>query len=336
MFLEVNSSSDEFKTDVDRIVLLGEDVMTVYMLPALLALLIKLVIVFYAFGGQKHSKVFAVMVSIFAIHNICEVLVLLEGGGIITSSYILLSYYVTSIWALLAMLVYVSEVSRIQIPWFKGIALCATGLLTAMILFSQGIIGGERSLGYTVTAVRGPFYWVFQAFSLTAFVSAVLLLIKGTKYSEQKGSRVAEDHMVEIQSSYTLLALSPIVIVGLAIMILMNIGVQINAVMVFPVATTLFLLVTLKSEAEHKLTDLRRFLPWSKERRTSREIMEIFSSYSRDDANYRDAVGEIEKLLVLHKYQKSGGNASKTAQQMGMPRSSLYSIFNRLSIKVND
>lgn len=310
--------------------------MNMYILPALVALAIKLVVLFYAYAGHKHSKIFVAMVSIFAVHNICEVLVILEAGGLVSSPIILLSYYVTSIWALLVMLVYASEISRVRVPKFKIGAACVASVLSLLILFSQGIVSGERSLGYTLTAVRGPIYWVFQAFSLVVFMSVVILLIKGTRHSNQKGSRKPEDHLVEIQSSYTLMALSPLVIVCLAVMVLMNFGLQMNAALFVPIASGLFLLITLKSEAQHKLTDLRRFLPWSSERKTSREIMDIFSSYSCDDVSYREAVGEIEKLLVLHKYEKSGGNASQTAQQMGMPRSSLYSIFNRLSIKINE
>jgi len=310
--------------------------MNIYVLPALLALLVKLVVLFYAFGGQKHSKVFAVMVSAFAIHNVCEVLVILQGGGVVSYSMILPFYYVSSIGAVLAILLYASEVSRIRVPQIKFGAVFAAVALSGLVLFSQSIIGGERTLGYSVTAIRGSMYWMFQAFSLLAFVAAVILLIKGTQHSNEGGSRDLDDHLVEIQSSYTLLALSPLVIVSLVIMIAMNIGLKMNAVWLLPMATALFLVITLKSEAQHKLTDLRRFVPWSRERKTSREIMEIFSGYTRDDTSYRDAVGEIEKLLVMHKYQKSGGNASKTAQQMGMPRSSLYSIFNRLSIKVNE
>jgi len=302
--------------------------MSIYVLPALLALIIKIVVLFYAYRSQGQSKMFVLMVSVFACHNISEVLVFLEAAGTIHSPYVISIYYVSSIWALFTVLSYVLEVCRIEILKLKiGVAALAS-VLTILIVFSHFIIDGERSIGYVVTAVRGPLYWTFQAFSLGIFVSSVALLIKSTNKSK--------NHLIEIQSSYTLLALSPLVIGALSIMTLMNLGVSVNAAAIMPIATTLFLLITFKSETQHKLTDLRRFLPWSQERRTSSDIMEIFSSYAKDDMSYRDAVSDIERLLVMHKYDKSGGNASQTAQQMGMPRSSLYSIFNRLSIKTND
>ena len=84
------------------------------------------------------------------------------------------------------------------------------------------------------------------------------------------------------------------------------------------------------------MTDVRRFIPFSDERQTSNHIMDIFSSYAQDKVNYRDAVSSIEKLLVEHKYDKNDRNATYAAEKMGMPRSSLYSLFNRLEIKKDD
>jgi len=64
--------------------------------------------------------------------------------------------------------------------------------------------------------------------------------------------------------------------------------------------------------------------------------MDIFSTYSQDKLSYRDAVSHIEKLMVEHKYEKNNRNATYAAEKMGMPRSSLYSLFNRLQINKDD
>ena len=116
----------------------------------------------------------------------------------------------------------------------------------------------------------------------------------------------------------------------------MALNLNINATVFVPIMISVFLYITVKSEAQHKLTDLRRFMPFSPERKTSQDIMELFSSYARDETTYRESVNEIEKLLVMHKYNKNEKNASATAETMGMPRSSLYSIFNRLGIKTKE
>jgi beta-lactamase superfamily II metal-dependent hydrolase len=133
-----------------------------------------------------------------------------------------------------------------------------------------------------------------------------------------------------------LLAVLPLLVVAISVVVLMSMGIKINAAGIVPVLTTLFLLITIRGEANHKLTDVRRHIPFSLERKTSAQIMDIFSRYAQDEVNYRDGMAEIEKLLVTHKHSKNKGNVSVTAASMDIPRSSLYSIFRRLDINVKE
>ncbi|MBL4672141.1 MAG: hypothetical protein JKX81_07750 [Arenicella sp.] len=298
--------------------------MNMYILPALVALFVKLGILIVAHRSDTHSKFFYKVVLAFALHNLCEVLLFLKFFIIGNYEPVLLSYYVMSVWGLVFILLYGMEVARANIR-FIGNALLALGVtLTALLLATDLIVAGAHSFSYTMTAIRGPFYWVFQVFSILMYFAVSLVLIQG--YRNAKG------HNMEIRCLSTLVAFAPIVLLSVGIIIVMNLGYQFNATAILPVATSAFLVITLLGESQHKLTDIRRFLPWSPERKTSNEIMDIFSQYARDDVNYREAVSDIERLLVLHKYQKNDANASATAELMGMPRSSLYSIFNRLKI----
>lgn len=301
--------------------------MNIYILPALVALVAKLVILFYAQRSPGQSRMFFSLVLILACHNLCEVLIFLEFSS--GERYEILSaYYVATIWALCFLLIYANEVSRATILKFKTPLIATSVVITLFLVFSNAIIDGGRSIGYVMTAIKGPFYWVFQVFALVMLISTFVLLSAGYKR--------AKNHLIEIQTLNVLIALAPVMIVCFAIIALMNMGFDINATAVLPLATTLFLLMTLKNEAEHRLTDVRRFLPFSIERKTSNEIMDIYTQYARDQISYRDSVNQIERLLVLHKYSKSDGNASETAELMGVPRSSLYSIFNRLRIDTKD
>ena len=125
-------------------------------------------------------------------------------------------------------------------------------------------------------------------------------------------------------------------LVGITLVVLMGFGIKVSGAAILPVTTTLFLLITLKGEPKHGLTDIRRHIPLSLERRKSGQIMDIFSSYAKDELSYRDSLTEIEKLLVTYKHDKNNGNVSTTASTMNIPRSSLYSIFRRLDIVHKD
>lgn len=302
--------------------------MSIYILPAVLALAIKLMILGFSVKGRHQSSVFITMVLILALHNVCEVLGFLEFFDTGPKEYLLRLYYATTIWVTTFMLVYAIEVSRLKLTnWRYGFMLVAA-VISVSVLYTNTVVAGAESLGYIMTVVKGPHYWLFQLYVVAALLAIFPVIVIGYRRTNQ--------HIVELQSIYTLFALAPLIIVGFSILLLMNIGVKVNAAAVIPIASTLFLLITLKSEYRHRLTDVRRFIPFSAERRAANEIMEICSRYSRDEMPYRDGINEIERILVMQKYQKAKGNASATAESMGMPRSSLYSIFNRLNIDTKE
>lgn len=300
------------------------------MMPAIVALLIKLYILLISRKITGQSSIFFTMVLIFACHNIAEVLGFVQYLTGEQQLLILRWYYVMSFCSLAAILLYSIDVSKILMP-HKNISVFIVGLTSFFCILSLTtdlILAGSTSIGYIMTAVKGPYYWAFQVSALLTYAGIFCILIKGYIKAKQ--------HITAIQCSYTLLAFAPKILVGVSLVILMALGVHLNAAAILPITTTLFLLITLKSEAKHKLTDIRRFVPFSIERKTSSEIMDIFSSYAKDETNYRDSMAEIEKLLVTHKHNKNGGNVSTTASSMEIPRSSLYSIFNRLDIEHNE
>lgn len=307
-----------------------ESGMSIYILPAGIALAIKLMVLFVVHNRIGQSSIFIAMVLVFAGHNLAEVLGFLEYFNGDRFDHVLRWYYVMTAWSISLMLLYSLEVSQSShMSKLSTIAvLGGAATISLVILFSDFIVAGAASLGYIMTAEKGEMYGLFLGYVVLSSVIIGVVLFNGYRFSKK--------HLTEIQCSYTLLALSPILISGVAIILLMKIGYEINAAAIFPFMTTLFLLITLRSESKHGLTDIRRHIPFSLERRKASEIMDIFSSYAKDQANYRDSMVELERLMVTYKHDKNAGNVSATAATMGIPRSSLYSIFRRLNIEHKD
>lgn len=298
--------------------------MSIYVVPAILALMAKLIVVFIYRQNLLANKHFTLMVLIFACHNLCEVLVFWEYFSDIRADYLMRVYYVVTLVSLAAITFYVANISEQRSRLYAPVLLSLLGIVSALLLFSNHIVSGIKSLEYVFTAVRGDQYWLFQAVAITVIMQMAYLLYRGY--------RKAVDHDVQIRCAYTALALMPQVFAAFLVIALMNMGFNVNGAMILPVATTLFVAIMLISEDQHRITDIRRFIPFSDERRTSNQIMDIFSSYAKDQASYREAINQIEKLMVEHKYEKNNRNATYAAERMGMPRSSLYSLFNRLDI----
>ena len=299
--------------------------MSVYVIPAIIALTAKLIVVFFSRQNGRVDKNFILMVLIFACHNLCEILLFFEYFRGLKADFLLRAYYVISMISFLAVSYHVTRVSNQQNMFHLKTLLTMLGGFTLLLFATNYIVAGADELGYTITATKGWLYWVYPI--------AGILLVSHISFILYKGYSEAKSHDLEIKCIYTAFALMPHFIAIFAVVFMMAIGLKINGTVIFPLTTTLFLIITLASERRHKLTDFRRFIPFSDERKTSNEIMDIFSSYARDESNYRDAVSQIEKLLVEHKYKKNDCNASSAAELMGMPRSSLYSLFNRLDIK---
>ena len=302
---------------------------SIYIIPAVLAFFTTAYILFLSHKKIGQSKIFYTMVLVFLAHHICEILGFIEfvknGPHVI---YQLKVYYVVTVWSLIYIFLYSLETSNINIPYINPVSIIIGGLLTSLISYGDTIIAGANSLGYVMTAQQGPHYILFQITVFIYLLSTISCLLYGYRKSKS--------HITQIQCLYMMFSFSPLFLTITLIITLMALGFHINAIALIPISTTLFLIIVFKSESKHKLTDIRRFMPFSSERRTSQEIMEIYSNYTQDEISYRDCMIKIERLLVMNKYNKSGNNASATAKLMGMPRSSLYSIFNRLKIDVKD
>ncbi len=299
--------------------------MNIIVVPAVLALIVNFVVLWAAGRTANRTTGFIPLVVGFSMMNTCEILGSFSGWSPTTLELIVRCYYCSAVISLSLVMLYAAEISKYQttaLNWAIGFM---AGTISFAILFSDLILTGIHSIGYSVSADKGIAYIVFQSFSLGLLISVGVMLTQGY--------RNALTHDQQIKCSGTALAIMPTIIACLGLLILMWCGIKINATVVLPLTMMAFILITLASEEHHKLTDIRRFIPGSAERRTSREVMEICSNYARDEVSYRDAISEIERVLVVHKYQKNHKNASATAELMGMPRSSLYSIFNRLKIE---
>ncbi|MEM7359102.1 MAG: hypothetical protein AAF431_08395 [Pseudomonadota bacterium] len=302
--------------------------MSIYVIPALIALLLKLYILLLA-HNSKSSHIFFGLIIVFALHNLSEVAAYIQYYNGILPEILLRSYYAATFCLLSYMCLYAIEVSglaslkRLMIPitiWIAGSC--------AMVFATDLIVAGSQPIGYAITAIKGPSYWVFSLSSIACLVFTCSVLIHAY--------RKAESHKIQVQSLYTLFAMAPIVLLGFLLIPLMSIGVEINAAGALPICTTLFLLITLQSESRHMVSDVRRFLPFSKERRTAKQVQNLISQYSMDEISYKELATEFEKIAITHKLEQAGESVSEAAKMMQIKRTTLYSMVDRHGLRKNN
>lgn len=302
--------------------------MEYYFVPALIALLFKLFIMKEAIGENRSSNAVISLILVFACHNAIELIGYLRFLEDQTVSTLFRTYYVATILGLLALaghsLTMANLDSRALLVGISTVAL----VLSILVLSSDSVIAGSQSIGYSMTAIKGEYYSVFMLYTL------VMLLVIPS--SLLYGFLNANTQTELARCLCSLLALVPLIVTSIIVWIFKTLEVEINSAGIVPIATTLYLYFLIKSESTHHITDFRRYLPFSLERRSAKKFVEIADSYARstNKANaYNDFRDALERQAIFYTLEKCHGNISQAAVMMGLPnRSTLYSMMNRLNI----
>ncbi len=238
------------------------------------------------------------------------------------------TYYVATILGLLALAGHSLTMAKLNsLPLLIGISAVAL-VLSILVLTSDSVIAGSQSIGYSMTAIKGEYYGVFMLYTLL-----MLLLIPA---SLVYGFLKAKTQIELARCFCSLFALVPLIVSSIIVWVFKTFDVQINSAGIVPIATTFYLFFLIKSESTHHITDFRRYLPFSPERRSAKRFVEIADSYARS-INKTNAYNEfrdsLERQAIFYTLEKCNGNITQAAAMMGLPnRSTLYSMMNRLNI----
>lgn len=307
--------------------------MSVYFLPALISLVFKLFILVLVLRGGKISGLFLSLILIFACHNAIELIGYIQFSNNQAIELMFRSYYVISTFLITFILLHGLAISERNSNLTTFVLIAITMSVSVLMLFTDSIIAGHYSIGYSVTAIQGPFYLAFVLYLVAKLLANVVTLLQG--YLRAKST------LGSIRCAYSLVALAPVMIVVVTAIILKMTNSGINAAGIFPIATTLFLLLIVKGESQHKLMDIRRFLPFSAERKAATDVIQIMDEYtSRNNSgadSFKALRNSIEKKIIFYTLHRCDYNVSKAAEMMGFEsRSTLYSMMNRLGINHNE
>ena len=296
--------------------------MNFYFLPALIALLGNLVVLFVARRAGIRTDYLYPLVVIFALHNVCELFLFFKFSQPSNdlTVYILSAYYAITFVLIAVACSLAFQVAEISKNDFLNIVekliWVGAGIGLFLSLFTNEIVAGVSELSYSSTAQKGESYWLFQVTSaVTALASASALC---------KGLILAEGSRQKTRCLFMLSAYIPLVLGAITVLFMMNVGIKINATGILPASIALFIWILVYSERRHRLTDIRRVVPGTRENKVALQLQEVFAKYAAGDVGYQDAANEIESLLVAYSYDKHSGNVLQTAKFMKLGRSTLY------------
>ncbi|MGK0439595.1 MAG: hypothetical protein ACJATK_002555 [Paracoccaceae bacterium] len=300
--------------------------MSVFALPALIALLTKIWIFVFAKKTNHTSQIFLWLLVFFAANNLSEFLVISQLLNNAVSESLLKSYYVALLFSLAYMCIFTMSVAYKDSHTKFNLLTIGIAALMALITFQTNwIVAGAISVDYTVTAVRGAYYFVFQLTVLTGFAWILYTLVR--RYLNTL------DIDVQLKCFYAGLTLSPIIIMSIIVMAMMQMGYQYTGAILLPFASTFLLLLVVLTEKNNDLIGIQSRLPFSEQRKAEKKILSIYRSHVDGDLSFCETKSAIERILVQSALDRSYNNVTLTANNLDIKRSTLYSIFNRLDMR---
>lgn len=234
------------------------------MFPALLALIAKAVIFFYARNTrQRNLETHLYLLFLFAlsIQNLSEIFVFLG-----PSQYeMVLVYFGASIVAIglllhLALATGTNWSLKIDTSNLWPALIYAPAVVLEILLwFTDLLVVGVEPMDYTYTKIPGPLYYLFVIYVL-AYLSAVPTALLYGSIKLDGSTRRARAKLI-------LLGLAPPVLVVITVVTLQNYGLRaFNTTITLPIAVTFFLAVTAYATHQYRIFDLAFYIPWSKVR----------------------------------------------------------------------
>jgi len=264
--------------------------------PALVSLIFKAGIYVYARASGTHNfqtRLYLSFLFALSIQNVSEVfaLYLLNVRGVMAPFEATL-FYAASI-AAFAPLVHLALALAFD-PQHKlrkvapALVYLYAAVLEGLLFFTPYLIQGFQKLDYgfglSITRIAGPWYFLFEIYSIATFVGVLGLSIYGARTQNTTQKR--------LKNSILMIAVTPMALLVVLVLGLLHFGIKlINWSVTFPFAITFFLVITAYAIHQHRLFDIEFFLPWSKVRKRKTAF------YDR----IRSMIAEIADLESVHR-----------------------------------
>lgn len=242
--------------------------LSIYAIPAFLALFAKVVIFYYARKtGTRNflTRLFVWLLVILSLQNVSEIALFASHaqnlihpfGGVLYFSSVILALSMLLHIVLILVLDWPQSKLQQKITWWLYFPVIPLELL---LWFTPWLISGFQITSFGYREIPGPVYFIleFYVFFLPLVILALLAY----------GNRKSEFPWRKLKNRLMLIGMLPPLVVVLSVVILQHFGIYVfNATATLPLAVTFFLAVTAYAIHRHRLFDIQFYIPGSKIRR---------------------------------------------------------------------
>ena len=295
--------------------------MSFYIIPSFINLVIKAWLFWY--GRQtllRTNRALGILLISFFLFNLAELISFLMMGHFQYYDVVGRAYYVTAIFGATMMLIYADTLSIRYINWKLPIILAIC--LSLFVIFSNTIIAGVSSLGYILTRVPGPYYWIVLVYGLGCTISALILLFTGLHQEDLQRRRFC---------GVIFLGFLPIVLTAIIVVLMMAVGIRINAAILLTSAITLFLVITIYTEIYKPVIGLLTITPVIGARVAVSLYQMIMHFYRTRKLDMRIIMKNIEEVFIYSAFEASEGKRQNAADMLSIPLSTFNEKLRKIT-----
>ncbi len=197
-------------------------------------------------------------------------------------------------------------------------------LTNTLISLTDLVVTGINVLPDRTQALRGELYPLFPAYMLLTNAIAGVSLVVGYFLTDSSTRKTTLWNMM--------ISVSPVVIPTAIMLFTFSRGFAFSLTTVVPLMTTAMVLLLTLNNKEHRVIDVRIYLPFSLERELVSKLIKAVSKFLIRHNTYKQTSDLIERALLLYSLKKNDFVVSQAAIAMGINRTTLYSICRRHNI----
>ncbi|MEM7360566.1 MAG: helix-turn-helix domain-containing protein [Pseudomonadota bacterium] len=302
--------------------------MTMYMVLALGAFMLKV------YGWHESRKYqwadfkWFILIGAFAVQNASEFFAYDLFAKNISADTFFKVYYSITLGLLSSIYLFVKDdASELQRRVFH--VMLVTGVAVSLaIFFTPYLINGHVPGAYPIQAQKGDFFAIYLLYGISCLVGIVVTIIHNYLSSKDPESRLVQLYIVK--------AFSPFLLVAAYVALGMLFSFPVNASGLFPIATTLFILITIHSRCTSTYEiekDPRSSIPFSSEAGLLNEIVRTTTQYSLQNICLKDGMRELEGAMIRYSVAQHEGSKSKLARRLNVSRATLDRLLDRYEIE---
>ncbi len=283
--------------------------MSTYSIFSLAALILKIVLTVKLIVNK--NKVGTAFIWLLALLFALSLLEFMALSGLLHSIVGFKFFYVFLILALAMILVVIKSLSKLDTKLPE--VMLILGIIQSSMLFSTDlIVAGFKEGGIGYTRIPGDHYYIFQFYVLVCLILTIYFAVK-VVYDRKKRSNL------RAKAAVLLVSLFPLVLGLLIVLLLMALGKNVNAAVLLPITTTIFLFGCFYAIDSKKTLDCSIFMPFSPSWQAKKDLV-FFLYSSNDKSEVWKRLKALERIYIEEAMKENLGKGQLTnaARSLGI------------------